>query len=349
VNGALFTRRRAQTRSLQRLYNQEFQTGAALRFRFYDFFAGAGLASLGLSDAWQCVWAIDISSAKAAVYAANFGGDHLVLGDVANVAASALPTPAEMAWASFPCQDLSLAGWRRGLTAERSGVFWEFWRIMRDLAATGARPPIIVLENVVGLLYGESFEGLCEAVAALGMQFGALVVDARRFVPQSRPRVFLVAVDDSIDCSSLAAEQPVSAWTPAALRAAHRRLPARLMSRWRWWRLPAPGVQYRTFADLLETAPAAVEWHSATQTEALLALMSRTNRAKIAAALRADTRQVGLLYKRMRPDGQRAEVRFDGIAGCLRTPRGGSSRQTVVVVENGSVRTRLLLLARPRA
>ncbi len=145
------------------VYNQVFTSRADVRFRFYDFFAGAGLATLGLRDSWQCVWANDIAPQKRAVYAANFGDDHLVPGDVALITTDQLPKPAEMAWASFPCQDLSLAGWRKGLSAERSGVFWAFWRIMHDLALSEERPPIIVIENVVGLLYGDSFTGLCEA------------------------------------------------------------------------------------------------------------------------------------------------------------------------------------------
>lgn len=56
---------------------------------------------------------------------------------------------------------------------------------------------------------------------------------------------------------------------------------------------------------------------------------------------------IGGIYRRTRPDGsggkvQRAEVRFDNISGCLRTPAGGSSRQTILVVEESRVRSRLL-------
>lgn len=324
------------------VYNLVFTPRADVKFRFYDFFAGAGLATLGLRDSWQCVWANDNAPKKRAVYAANFGDDHLVPGDVAFITADQLPKPAEMAWASFPCQDLSLAGWRKGLSAERSGVFWAFWRIMHELALREDRPPIIVIENVVGLLYGDSFTGLCEAIASLEMQFGALVMDARRFVPQSRPRVFLVAVDDRIDCSALAMDEPASTWAPNALIDAHKRLPDDMKARWRWWRLPVPEPTKRTITEILQDDPTPVEWHTPEQTEAILNMMSDANRAKIDKAVRFGARQVGFLYKRIRNDVQRAEVRFDGISGCLRTPRGGSSRQTVVVVENGKVRTRLL-------
>jgi DNA (cytosine-5)-methyltransferase 1 len=51
---------------------------------------------------------------------------------------------------------------------------------------------------------------------------------------------------------------------------------------------------------------------------------------------------VGTIYRRTRNGHQRAEVRFDGLAGCLRTPGGGSSRQTIIVVKGDSVRSRLL-------
>jgi DNA (cytosine-5)-methyltransferase 1 len=74
--------------------------------------------------------------------------------------------------------------------------------------------------------------------------------------------------------------------------------------------------------------------------------MSSINRAKVEAAKRAGRRMVGGIYKRTREDaegrGVRAEVRFDDVAGCLRTPAGGSSRQTIIVVDGNVVRSRLI-------
>jgi DNA (cytosine-5)-methyltransferase 1 len=95
-----------------------------------------------------------------------------------------------------------------------------------------------------------------------------------------------------------------------------------------------------------ETDGPHLEWHNQAQTARLLELMSPLNRAKVEAARASGTRQVGALYRRTRKDAegckvQRAEVRFD-MAGCLRTPGGGSSRQTLVVVEHGRVRSRLM-------
>jgi len=275
------------------------------------------------------------------VYVANFGKDRFVCEDIARIRAEQLPQ-ADLAWASFPCQDLSLAGWQRGISAERSGTFWAFWRIMHDLLERGDRPPVAVIENVTGLLYGDSFLGLCEALAGLDMQFGALVMDARRFLPQSRARVFVVCVDSRVDCSSFTANGPIPAWTPKALRTVHARLNGGLSHLWRWWKVPAPETKLVTLSKIIERKPTGVQWHTKEETEHLLSMMSGTNRAKIERVIGSGKRGVGFLYRRMREGVQRAEVRFDGISGCLRTPRGGSSRQTVVVVDGGKIRTRLL-------
>ncbi len=317
--------------------------GSDLSFRFYDFFAGAGLASLGLSGSWKCVWANDLDAKKAEVYRQNFKDDHYFIGDVASFTGNDLPNDCQLAWTSFPCQDLSLAGWRRGLSADRSGAFWAFWRIMRDKLKTGCRPPIIVIENVVGLLYGgDGFTGLCEALAALGMQFGAVVMDARHFIPQSRPRVFVIAVDRRIDCGRLIQEHPASLWTTGGLLAAHENLPDQLKSMWRWWKVLEPPPRKVTLASIIEDPPTGVAWHTKQETDYLLSMMNETNLSKVRQAQSTGTRQVGFLYKRIRRDVQRAEVRFDGLSGCLRTPQGGSSRQTVVIVEGRRIRTRLL-------
>ena len=76
-------------------------------------------------------------------------------------------------------------------------------------------------------------------------------------------------------------------------------------------------------------------------------MMSDTNIKKLDDAKQEQRLIVGGLYKRIRKQKsgekfQRAEIRFDGTAGCLRTPTGGSSRQTLIIVENEKVRARLL-------
>ncbi len=315
---------------------------------YYNFFSGAGLVEIGLSPAWTCRWAIDWDEKKTRLYRAWFGDDGLHEGDVAAVRAADLPPGAVLSWASFPCQDLSLAGAQRGLTAPRSGAFWPFWKLMHDLHREGRRPPIVVLENVAGLLAGDAFAGAAEALAALQMSFGALLVDARHFLPQSRPRVFLLAADDRLDVASLAdPDWRSKPWFPPRLQRAREELPAALAARWIWWRLPPPPPPDTTLAAIVDRDdPPDARLHSAEQTARLLSLMDDNHRRKCEAARerarRGGERVIGMLYKRTRAGRQRAEVRFDGCAGCLRTPAGGSSRQTVLIVRPDRTLSRLL-------
>lgn len=311
---------------------------------FYDFFAGVGMAELGLTPDWTCVWANDFDRTKAEMYRSNFPNPgKFRLDDINNVTAAELPGQADMAWASFPCQDLSLAGWRRGLAASRSGTFWSFHRLMRELREADRLPRILVLENVVGMLYDKEFAGLCEALADLGLQFGALVIDAKHFVPQSRPRVFVVAVDSSLDVLAFANPLPSSDhWCPPALLRAYKSLTPELRSSWRWWRLPRPSARVEPLMSLLDWNDCSASWNSDEYTDYLLSLMTETNLAKVEKAKLAGVPSVGLLYRRTRAGQQRAEIRFDGVAGCLRTATGGSSRQTVLVVDGQNVRSRLL-------
>ena len=69
---------------------------------FYEFFAGGGMARAGLGPDWQCLLANDFDPKKAASYAANWGADHLRVGDVAALTTADLPAGADLAWASFP-------------------------------------------------------------------------------------------------------------------------------------------------------------------------------------------------------------------------------------------------------
>jgi DNA (cytosine-5)-methyltransferase 1 len=317
---------------------------------FYEFFAGGGMARAGLGDDWTCLFANDFDAKKAESYRVNWGGDELFVGDVRKVETQQLPERADLIWASFPCQDLSLAGAGAGLKGERSGTFWPFWDIVKKLRAEQRHPPLLVLENVCGALTshgGKDFTKICDALAAEGYRFGALVIDAALFLPQSRPRLFIVAVRaDVVVPSGISAEGALAPFHSRALQTAYERLPKRFRESWIWWRLAPPPLGNESFADLIEDEPLDVVWHTRTETRALIAKMSERNLAKVEEAKRAGRRMVGTAYRRTRyHDGekvQRAEARFDDIAGCLRTPAGGSSRQFVLIVEKGRVRSRLM-------
>lgn len=313
---------------------------------FYEFFAGGGMARLGLGPAWNCSFANDFDSKKAAAYRLHHGQSAMQVGDIAALKTSDLKSQADLAWASFPCQDLSLAGQGRGLDGSRSGTFWSFWQLMDGLKRGGRLPSMIALENVCGAItsnQGRDFSELVRAVCDLGYRVGCLVIDAAHFVPQSRPRLFMLAVGPDVQLPADALRSdPSSLWHPRNLVEAKFMLPKPLQDKWLWWNLALPPERQNVFADLIEPEPHGVPWNSDDKTQALLASMSVLNREKVKAIQQAGRLRVGALYKRTRGGVVRAEVRFDDIAGYLRTPSGGSSRQTILVVEGDSVRSRLL-------
>lgn len=309
------------------------------------------MVRMGLGPGWSCLFANDFDQKKARVYRRNWGHRVLDTRDVRKVEVSDLPNYADLAWGSFPCQDLSLAGSGAGLDGYRSGTFWPFWSLIQALIDEGRAPKIVVLENVCGTLTsngGKDFAAICLAFRRANYRYGAVVMDAARFLPQSRPRLFVVALRDDLDLAPSmndAVSSPM--WYTRALRNAYRKLDENLQENWVWWPIPEPRVRKDRLERLIEDDPTSVRWHTSKETQRLLSLMSPVNLAKVEQATRTGRRIVGTIYKRTRLDQrgvktQRAEVRFDGIAGCLRTPAGGSSRQLIMVVEGENVRSRLI-------
>lgn len=320
-------------------------------FSFYEFFAGGGMARAGLGQNWRCLFANDFDAKKGATYQLNWGKRELLVEDIKKVSVSNLPDYAQTVWGSFPCQDLSLAGGGAGLKGERSGTFWPFWELMKSLMKQGRTPEVIALENVCGAITshkGKDFLAICKAFTDAGYKVGAFVVDAALFVPHSRPRLFFVGYKSQRDLpAQLVSSEPIGIYHTTALCNAQKKMPKDVRDNWVWWKLPKPSTRKMQLADIIEENPEGVRWHNQAETKQLLAMMSELNQQKVLEAKATGLKMVGTVYKRTRKneDGikvQRAEVRFDGVAGCLRTPAGGSSRQLVVVVQNKSVRSRLI-------
>lgn len=336
----------------------------------YEFFAGGGMARLGLGDGWECRFANDIDPVKAAAYVANWGDAELRTGDVATIGVEDISLPADgsppdLFWASFPCQDLSLAGpgrgMARGTAPGRSAAFWPFFALCEALVRRRRAPRLMVLENVPGLLTagkGADFARLITSLMQLGYHVGALMLDAAHFLPQSRPRLFIVACSgpppawavttgDAPDAYGQKGGSARGFGTLPALDTALARVPAHVRDRLAYWQLPAPGRRMQALRDML-LPDAEVPWRSLAQTAHVLGLMTPLHRARIDAIAASGRLTYGTLFCRTRrdPDGskrQRAEARFDDCAGCLRTPAGGSSRQMLIRIEGSDIRTRLLL------
>jgi len=299
---------------------------------FLEFFAGSGLVAQGLKSHFRPVWANDICRNKAAVYAANHGTKHFHLGSIADVKGDSLPV-ADLAWASFPCQDLSLAGLTEGIHGARSGLVWEWLRVIDEMPI---RPTVLVAENVAGLVSsagGSHYRTLHQALVSRGYVVGAMLINAVRWIPQSRPRVFIVAVQrGSVVPPNLLGDGPNWLHPEAVCRAAGE------LDGWVWWRAPEPPPRKQKLSQLIEwDAPFADPDSEARN----IALISPRHR-EILDKLPKDKSFAIPGYKRTRGGCQVLELRFDDLSGCLRTPEGGSSRQVIIIKSKGKLHSRLL-------
>ena len=317
--------------------------------RFAEFFAGAGMVRAGLGDQWDLALANDIDTKKCRAYAANWGTAGLVQGDIVHLDPRLLSQPIDLYWASSPCQDLSLAGNRQGLAGVRSGVFHAWMEKVRIARAAGYAPKLLAFENVTGLLSsggGRDFQDVLRSFLACGYRYGVLEIDARHYLPHSRPRVFAVAVRADLDLSPvLTSGRASSGFHTRRVQAAVERLPTDLRKNWIWWNVDEPGGRIPSLTSVVDVGLS--DSGLAVNVDRLLSIMDPVNRLKVDKAIASGKVHLGTVYKRGRPDAngvvrQRAEIRFDGIAGCLRTPAGGSSRQTIVVVRDGKISARLL-------
>ena len=291
----------------------------------HEFFAGSGMVAYGLSGMFNPVWANDISDKKAVVYRSNIMGNHLVLDDIKNISGAALPH-AHLSWASFPCQDLSLAGSLGGIDAARSGLIWEWLRILKEMPQ---RPSVLLIENVAGLLsanQGKNYSKLHHALLSLSFKSGAIMIDAVHFVPQSRPRVFVIAVRKDIEIPPELMDTGPNWLHNKAAVALGNDLPE-----WVWWRAEKPKSRHININEI-------IDFSLPYDKDDVLRLISPRHRVILDSMENA----VATGYRRTRNGKQCLELRFDGVAGCLRTPEGGSSKQFLIVKRNGEVHARLI-------
>jgi DNA (cytosine-5)-methyltransferase 1 len=298
---------------------------ASAPWTMQEFFAGSGLVAYGLRGMFHPVWSNDICPKKAAVYQANFESDHFVLDDIKNISGVMIPY-AHLSWASFPCQDLSLAGSIGGIDAKRSGLVWEWLRILHEMPN---KPSLLLIENVTGLLSandGANYKKLHWALLDLGYKSGAIVLDASLFVPQSRPRVFIIALGKDIQIPEKLQDNGKN-WL-------HNKAAIKLgcsLPEWIWWRTKKPPLRQAKLINILDL-------NLPYDKDKVLSLIPPHHKEQL--ALYTDVVATG--YRRVRYKKQCLELRFDGIAGCLRTPEGGSSKQFVIVKQNNELHARVL-------
>jgi len=322
---------------------------------FAEFFAGIGLVQMGLKDSgWHCTYANDIDPKKQALYEAEFGPcDEYHLEDIWNTDAilKRLTARPFLATASFPCVDLSVAGHYRGFEGSQSSTYFGFIQVLKGRRRV---PKMIMLENVIGFLSargGKDFRDAVTALAELGYWIDAITLDARTFVPQSRPRLFVFGFHRSLKCRVLIRQRSrPSVGEPwhLAIEQANGLRPDALIRAIEDMMLPTP--LYPPKQSVYELASLidldnADDWWDTEAIDKHYRMMSNRHRNRVDEMIHSGATAVGTGYRRRRADGLRNEVRFDNVAGCLRTPKGGSARQIVVVIDKGRLRMRWM---RPR-
>ena len=311
---------------------------------FLEFFAGIGLIHWALHNrGWRCLFANDLDPAKQQIYADNFSCESYVLKDVHELDADEVPSAA-LATAGFPCTDLSLAGDRKGLRGKQSGAFWGFTGILEKMG--DRRPPLILIENVPGFISshgGSDFRAAISELNRLGYRCDPFIVDATHFVPQSRRRLFVVGALDALGVMTPLSEALLhseSELRPPLLRKfieQHRDL------KWSLRFLPRPPETKTRLPEVLEEPPDDDPiWWNTKRVEYLLAQMTPAHRREVDRMVPAKNPAFATVYRRMRHGQSMAELRSDGISGCLRTPRGGSSRQILVKACGGKVSVRYM-------
>lgn len=162
-----------------------------------SLFAGIGGFDLGFERAgFKTLWQCEIDTAAQGVLRRHFPEAQLH-SDVREVGAHNL-APVDVLTFGSPCQDLSVAGKRAGLAGERSGLFHEAARIIRELRARYGKPDFAIWENVPGAFSsneGQDFAAVVQTMVDLrARDICWRVLDSRFFgVAQRRRRVFLVA------------------------------------------------------------------------------------------------------------------------------------------------------------
>lgn len=183
---------------------------------FISFFAGVGGFDLGLERAgWECKGQVEWDKRATQILRRHWA-DTPRWKDICDVDAKELPQ-ADLFCGGFPCQDLSVAGERRGFDGERSSLWHEFVRLV-----SVARPRWLLVENVPGLLSsrgGRDLGIILDTLEKCGYGWCWRVLDSQFFgVPQRRRRFFLVGHLGGMPPLEVLFEPESVSWNPPKSR-----------------------------------------------------------------------------------------------------------------------------------
>jgi DNA (cytosine-5)-methyltransferase 1 len=309
-----------------------------------EYFAGIGLVRLGLEQVgWNVVFANDWAHSKFEMYSAYFkdASKHYKVQDIFSICPADIPNTI-LATASFPCIDLSLAGNLEGIDGRYSSAFWGFTQILDGQVN---KPKLVMLENVAGWLTsnsGQDFRTTIQELNRLGYACDVFTIDAARFVPQSRPRIFVVGIQESnVHQDIFVFSKRSSSLKTQALEKA---VIANLDLHWHFLEVPSLPDKIKASLNLVveNISDNDDRWWSDDEVKRHLNMMSPINLTYLKELQDLSKYSYCPMYRRVRGGQQKAELRKDGLAGCLRTARGGSSRQMLVRVGQRTIKMRLM-------
>ena len=188
-----------------------------------SLFSGVGGFDLGLErSGHEIVWQVEYDKQARSILRKHWP-DVKMYNDVQQVggkdgeAGRDVLEEVDLICGGFPCQDLSVAGHRRGLDGSKSGLWYEFYRILKE-----CRPKYCLVENVPGLFSsnkGRDMEVLVRGLEELGYQWQYRILDSQYFgVPQRRRRVFIVGYLGEGCQPQVLLESESLPWHPATSR-----------------------------------------------------------------------------------------------------------------------------------
>ena len=304
--------------------------------RVAEFFSGIGLVRLGLeAEGLKVVFANDIDSTKRRVYEANFGARNFLLSDVRSLTGDDVPS-VEMAVASFPCTDLSLAGPRAGLDGQSSGLVHEFLRILAEMGRR--KPEVVLLENVLGFASSNAGEDLritIERLNTIGYVCDIAVLNAANFVPQSRPRIFIIAWRSNPLGPQLLFESDLRPSWVLRFREKNHYLGLKAL------KFPPLPHCSETLSDVVHKLDSDDRsWWNVERLGKFTGSLSEIQTTRLRNLEESPDIRWATAYRRTRHGKAVWEIRKDDISGCLRTGKGGSSRQALVEAGKGESRVR---------
>jgi len=304
-----------------------------MTFTISEYFAGIGLVRMGFEQAgWKVLFANDYSEKKFEMYKDFYpeSHNHYVLSDIFDLDLRSIPT-STLATCSFPCIDLSLAGNLDGINGKHSSAFWGFVQVLQQQRADG--PKIILVENVPGWLSsngGEDFRITVSALNSLGYDCDVFVLDALRFVPQSRKRVFIIGVREYKN------HHNPNRLLERSRALSTKRLKSAIVKNhdlnWMYLDIPEPPEERTSgLREIIENVPSKYDgWWDDVKVSKHFSMMADSHKKRIESLMNVRIYSYRTFYRRKRNGAVQVEVRKGDTAGCLRTAVGGSSKQFIV-------------------